>query len=250
MDDSSNNSGSAPRSDTQSTSDLREFTLKKVSHEIRAPLAAIASILEAVTDSESGLSQEHRRMLDRAKARTASLMMLVDDLRRYWRLHAAPETLAHVKLDLADIVNSTVELFGPHAKRAGLELSCRCESCPVNGDEEMLREVATNLLANAIQYTPRGGRITLTLRRREGTACLEISDTGIGISPEAAAQLFKDFFRSPEAKAMFPDGTGLGLSIVKQVCELHGGRIDVKPRPGGGTTFTVVLPLDVDSLQE
>ena len=103
----------------------------------------------------------------------------------------------------------------------------------------------TNLLANAIQYTPRGGRIDVRLVREDSSAVLTVADTGIGISPAAAERLFEEFYRAPEAKKAFTDGTGVGLSIVRRVVEIHGGEISVSAREGGGTVFRVRLPLDL-----
>ena len=103
--------------------------------------------------------------------------------------------------------------------------------------------MVTNIVTNAIQYTPRGGRIEIELAIEGSSAVLRVTDTGIGISKPARAKLFEEFYRSPEARKHFPDGTGLGLAITRRIVELHHGRIEVHSPPEGGTVFFVRLPL-------
>jgi signal transduction histidine kinase len=100
-----------------------------------------------------------------------------------------------------------------------------------------------NLLANAKQYTPTGGRIELRLQRLDGLARLEVQDTGIGISEEDLPHIFDRFYRADDARAIYSDGDGLGLAIVKYVVEAHDGSIKVASHPGNGTAFVVDLPL-------
>jgi len=123
-----------------------------------------------------------------------------------------------------------------------VSLTVETQPARIEGDEELLREVVTNLLANAIQYTPSGGKVDVMLAAYDDRVLLTVSDTGIGISDEAAANLFREFYRAPEARAVLADGTGLGLSITKRIVEMHGGRIEFVSRLGRGSTFSVYLP--------
>ena len=104
-----------------------------------------------------------------------------------------------------------------------------------------------NLLANAKQYTPEGGRIELRLQRQDGLARLEVQDTGIGISNEDLPHIFDRFYRAEGARAVYGEGDGLGLAIVKYVVEAHDGSIKVASQPGSGTTFVVDLPLAAEA---
>ena len=112
----------------------------------------------------------------------------------------------------------------------------------MTGDPEALAEVVGNLIVNALQYTPAGGRVRVELRHPDAQARLEVRDTGIGIAPEAVGRIFDEFYRAPEAKKTFADGTGMGLPIVQRIVEVHGGTIRVESEPGQGSTFIVQLP--------
>jgi signal transduction histidine kinase len=113
----------------------------------------------------------------------------------------------------------------------------------VMGDRERLAQMLWNLLENAAQYTPDGGRIELHLRPVDGVARVEVQDTGIGIAEEDLPHVFDRFYRGQGARAIREDGTGLGLAIVKYVAEAHGGMVTVSSEPGRGTTFSVDIPL-------
>ncbi len=222
----------------------KSFFMRKAGHEMRAPLAAIHSILDVISAQPNISPQQQADLIARSRHRLQALMNLVDELRRYSRLRTdnSPFAFHHVSLDR--LAGNAVALFRQQAEEAGLDLSARIQEAAIAGDEELLRELVTNLLANAIQYTPRGGRVDLELERDHSRALLRVSDTGIGISEQAREKLFQEFFRSNEARKVFPQGTGLGLAICKRIVDLHHGQIDAVPRDGGGTTFRVTLPLD------
>jgi len=226
--------------------EAKSFFMRKAGHEMRAPLAAIHSILDAVAETCEGLSENHCRLIKRAQKRMRGLMVLVDDMRHYSRLRT-PEVMFSTEkfkpLELGQIVRETVELFRQKATSAGVKLSYRADSVRLEGGEELLREMVTNLVSNAVQYTPAGGRVRVRLRNSGHEAALRVSDTGIGISPEAWEGLFEEFHRSPEARQMLPEGTGLGLAITRRIVEMHGGRITYTPHKGGGSVFIATLPL-------
>jgi signal transduction histidine kinase len=228
--------------------EVKSVFMRQAGHEMRAPLAVIYSILDAIRQDPGGsgaLGPEQRRLMDRAAKRCQTLMELVNDLRRYARLRAAPADVLNPRsLFLDELAGSTAELFLKPAADAGLTLESHLEPTPIAADEELLKQVITNLIANAIQYTPRGGRIDVSVRMAKPWAELAVSDTGMGITPQARRHLFEEFYRSPEAKKAFQDGTGLGLSICKRIVDIHGGQIEAADGPEGrGTTFTVRLPL-------
>lgn len=219
------------------------FFMRKAGHEMRAPLAAIFSILDALDHMRPNLSVDQVRLIDRGRQRLRALMSMVDDLRRYSRLRADERLAAPARTNLGEIVSSTADLFRQQAADAGVELSCRAAPLEIMGDEELLRELATNLIANAVQYTPRGGQIEVVLSQQGAVAVLGVADTGIGVSEQAREHLFEEFYRAAEAKAAFPAGSGLGLAICKRIVEMHSGTIDAISRPGGGTEFHVMLPV-------
>ena len=230
--------------------EAKGFFMRKAGHEMRAPLAAIYSILDAITHAAADMPESHLRLIERAKGRTRALTELVGDLRRYSWLRSPEGLLANQGVCLEELVENTVELFRKQAEAAGAMITCRTDPVQLVGDEQMLREVVTNLVTNAIQYTPAGGRIDVELAAGDGEAVLTVADTGIGISEQARGRVFEEFYRAPEAKERFRDGTGLGLSITRRIVTMHGGRIDVAPRGGGGTVFTVTLPARRDDEAE
>ena len=116
----------------------------------------------------------------------------------------------------------------------------------VSASEEEIDRAVNNLVSNAVKYTQEGGEVAITLRAQEGSARLEVADSGIGIPEEALDHLFEEFYRAPNAKAQVKQGTGLGLVITKDIVTRYGGTIRVESAVGKGTRFTVVLPLVPD----
>ena len=221
----------------------KSFFMRKAGHEMRAPLAAIQSILEGVAHTSKELTTEHRSLIDRAQRRCQGMMELVGDLLKFSRLNVpqGKPQLARVQLD--SIVRDTAALLNQRALAGGLTIKCKLDAVVINGDEERLCELVTNLAGNAIQYTPPGGRVEVCLAEEDGAAVFTVADTGIGISEKAQNHLFEEFYRAPEAKEFFSGGTGLGLAIVKRIVVLHGGEIEAARRPKRGSIFTVRLPL-------
>ena len=147
-------------------------------------------------------------------------------------------------LDLADVLRSVVDMMRVPAEAKDLLLSVEMAlnlprvSLPV----EQAKQVWTNLISNAIKYTPPGGSIVVSLMQDANNVIGSVQDTGIGIAPEGKGHLFEEFFRTTAAKAMEAHGTGLGLSLVKRIVESHGGRIWVESEVGKGSKFTFALP--------
>ncbi|NQU76443.1 MAG: HAMP domain-containing histidine kinase [Planctomycetes bacterium] len=224
--------------------EAKSFFMRKVTHEMRAPLSAIYTILGTIEHTCEGLGDEQREMIARAQKRMRGLMDLVDDLRKYSRLRSGGTPFRLRVVSLEDVVVETVKLFRPRAAAAGVSLGCQTVPAVLEADEEMLSEMATNLVSNAIQYTPQGGSVEVRLTAGQQEAVLTVSDTGIGISPEASDGIFEEFYRSPEARRLLPEGSGLGLAITRRIVELYGGSMNFRACEGGGTVFTVRLPLN------
>jgi len=222
--------------------EVKGFFMRKAGHEMRAPLAAIHSILDAITQAPNRLSDEQQVLIGRARHRARAMIELVNDLLKVSRLRDGEEVLKAARVCLGRIVANTVELMRKRAEGAGLELRCAAGEVWLDGDEELLRELVTNLVANAVQYTPPGGRVEVALEETGGQAVLTVADTGIGIAPADRERIFEEFFRSTAAKETFQNGTGLGLAIVKRIVQVHRGEIRADARDGGGTVFTVRLP--------
>ena len=224
--------------------EAKSFFMRKAGHEMRAPLSAIHSILGTIKHTAAAvMSPEQHQLMARAQHRLRGLMQLVDDLREYSRLRTAPGALRIQRIHLDAVVRATVELFRERAAGGGVALSSILEPVEIDGDEELLSEVVTNLVSNAIQYTPPGGQAEVRLAADRQEAALSVSDTGIGIAPEDRDGIFGEFYRTPQARRLLPEGSGLGLAITRRIVELHEGRTEFFPNEGGGTVFLVHLPL-------
>ena len=171
---------------------------------------------------------------------------MVVDLLDLARLDSGTADLTMSPLDVKALLNAVVEKFAPLAEKAGVTLKPDLvEEIPaLMGDGDRLAQVFINLVDNALKYTPRGGAVTLRARVEKAELIASVSDTGVGISPEALPHVFDRFYQGdPSRKGGEKHGAGLGLAIVKEIVQAHGGRITVRSQAGEGTIFTLSLPL-------
>jgi signal transduction histidine kinase len=149
-----------------------------------------------------------------------------------------------VPVDIRDIADQVISAYRPLAENAGLELLSEVspDLPDVQGEPNQLARLITNLLSNAIRYTP-GGQVCVRLSQDGSYICVQVEDTGIGVEPEDLPHLFDRFYRGKQVSQSKIPGTGLGLSVVKEIVEIHAGRIAVISEVGKGTTFSVWLPV-------
>ncbi len=183
-------------------------------------------------------------MLTRAKERVIGLLELINDLLDLSKIEAGMAVQYRKPLQLENLLEKVYESMLPEAEAKGLNLTLQVKHpIPrVNGDRSNLEGVFTNLVNNALKYTPEGGTITLRVKGEGKNVTVAVSDTGIGISQNDLPRIFDRFYRVKSDKTRQIIGTGLGLSIVKHIVEAHLGTISVESEEGGGSTFTVVLP--------
>ncbi|RPI58818.1 MAG: sensor histidine kinase, partial [Chloroflexi bacterium] len=216
--------------------------MRKVAHELRAPIAAIQSFLVSIL-AGYGSPQVQREMQERAVLRAGELLDLVNDLLNLSRLKDAKMEPKVQEVSLKKVLDEVLSLHGPDAQQKRIVLDVTCEECPpILADPGHIKQLWTNLISNAIKYTPEGGRVRVRLRAQDGSVVGEVEDTGIGIGPEDLPRLFEEFFRTEKAKAFAQYGTGLGLSIVRQIVTECGGEIGVESEVAKGTRFTFRLP--------
>jgi PAS domain S-box-containing protein len=216
-----------------------------VSHELRSPVASIQQQLSVILEGLSGgLTEKQMRMLTRAKERFNGLQDLINDLLDLSKIEAGIVVQYKETMKMEELLERVHEQVLPEAKAKGLKLNFRSERRvpPVCGDRTNLEGVFTNLVNNAIKYTPEGGEITILLKGDDKNVTVEVSDAGIGISKKNLPRIFDRFYRVKSEKTRQIVGTGLGLCIVKHIVEAHLGKISVQSQEGGGSTFTVVLP--------
>jgi PAS domain S-box-containing protein len=219
-----------------------------VSHELRTPLTNIRLYLDLLGETTDGQKlQRYRETLIREAER---LTGLIDDLLSLSRLESGTAQVNSVTVQLNEIVTALIYDRRALAARNGLLLEVACDPMlpAARGDPRLLAQVFTNLLTNAMNYTPSGGQVTLSTRRRESPegvwAVVEVHDSGPGIPIDEQSLLFRRFFRGRAGQARGIPGTGLGLAICKEIVEHHQGRITVESEgvPGKGTSFSVWLP--------
>jgi signal transduction histidine kinase len=219
--------------------------LTTVIHELRTPMTSITGYTELLQDAEAGaLSATQQQLLDAIDRNGQRLTALADDLLTLAELEEGAVLAEHVEIDLCAVVlaaQSAVEgrIDGRQLK---VEFEVPTEPVSLTGDARNLERLVTNLLTNAVKFTPDGGLVRCTLRREGDTALIEVKDTGIGIPPADQAELFTRFFRAPETEKGDIPGSGLGLNIVASIAHNHGGKVSVDSAPGRGATFLVELP--------
>ncbi|MHB1242659.1 MAG: ATP-binding protein [Gaiellaceae bacterium] len=222
----------------------KEEFLATVSHELRTPLTSIIGYLELVREGEVGdLTSEQDRFLGIVDRSARHLHGLVDDLLVVGRTEEGRLDLDLSEVDLADIVVDCVEALRNSAEEKRLALGHEVDpGLVLQGDRGRLTQLVTNLVGNAIKFTPQGGRVDVRARAAGGRIVLEVADTGIGVPEAEQEKLFERFFRASSATGAQIPGTGLGLAISRGIAEAHGGRIGVESAEGKGTTFRVELP--------
>ena len=227
----------------QEANRLKTEFVSMVSHELRTPLTSIQGYAELMLEDEQ-IVEAHRESLTIVKKNSDRLLGLINDLLDVSRMEAGRLDLHRTNLDLArlipEVAGSLRPLIETKRQRLRLELG---EALPaVWADHDRVTQILTNLISNAHKYTLVEGSIMVAARRDDGFVRVDVSDTGIGLSPEDQAQLFTKFFRAHHRSPQAGGGTGLGLVITRLLVELHGGRITVSSAPGRGSTFSFSLP--------
>jgi two-component system sensor histidine kinase ResE len=165
------------------------------------------------------------------------------DLLELARMDAGIADFKRQPVDLANLLRSLVEKFAPQAHQAQVNLELQIDPLPsIFGDEDHLTQVFTNLVDNALKYSPTGGQVRLHAQQTGPQVEISISDTGAGIPPDELPRIFERFYQTDKARSSGRRGVGLGLTIAREIVLAHGGRLNVRSNPGQGSTFTVTLP--------
>ncbi len=216
---------------------LRRDMVADIAHELRTPVTILQGGTEELLD---GIADPSPAKLTSLHDETLRLGRLVDDLATLAAAQAAALTLHRAPADLGKIAAAAADALAPQFSEAGLALNLDTAPAAISADEARLTQIATNLLTNAIKYTPPGGQVTITTRARPGTAVLTVADTGPGIPEADLPHVFERFWRGTGAKGR--SGTGIGLAVVAELAAAHGGSVTAASPPGGGAVFTVTLP--------
>jgi signal transduction histidine kinase len=222
----------------------REF-LADVSHELRTPIAALRTFNELLVEGAADDPSARNEFLETSRAQLERLDWLAQNLLELSKLDSGLVLLDLRREDLRSSVEQAVDQSTATAKRRGVELTMERpdEAIQIRHDPVRIGQVVTNLVGNALKFTPRGGRVDVQVRAvPDGGASITVADTGIGIEPAELPRIFDRFFRGSRANEARGSGSGLGLAIVRSIVEMHGGTVAVESRLSAGSTFRVVLP--------
>jgi signal transduction histidine kinase len=219
----------------------RRDLVANVSHELKTPITAIRAHLENLLD---GVEQPDPATIEVMLAQVERLGRLVDQLLDLSRLESGEIPLRIEQLPLHPLVDDLISEIDVALSGRGVRVDndVPTDLPALSVDRERVHQVLFNLVDNAVRFTPEGGRVTVSARRRNGSVEVAVSDTGAGIPPEHLPRLFERFYRADPARARGDGGTGIGLAIARSVVEAHGGQIRAESEPGRGSTFTFDLP--------
>jgi signal transduction histidine kinase len=223
----------------------RDF-LADVSHELRTPIAAMRTFNELLRDGAWRDDATREEFLESNRTQLERLDWLAQNLLELSKLESGLLALDLRPEDLRVTVESAVEQAEPLAARRSIELTLQAPAEPVKvrHDPQRVGQVVSNLIGNAIKFTPRGGRVSVEVRAHRDGAQVEVRDTGVGIDAAELPRIFDRFYRGSSANEARGSGSGLGLAIVKSILDMHGARISVESRVGSGSSFTVTLLRD------
>jgi len=225
--------------------EMKTDFINMVVHELRSPLSAIRQMNTVLVEGLAGpLNEKQKDLINRQILRIDELLNLINDLLDVAKIEAGRYVQHLVPTDICEIISNTISLMQEKARQQGVELIFNCENKePVPADPDSIKEVFSNLISNAINYSPDGGKVEVTVKGLKEYVEIKVSDTGIGIPKEEIPKIFDKFYRVKDPKARHVKGTGLGLYIVKNIIDAHKGSIDVESEVGKGTTFRILLPI-------
>jgi signal transduction histidine kinase/CheY-like chemotaxis protein len=225
-------------------SEAKSAFLAAISHELRTPLNAVIGFAELLAEGVAGpVNEGQAEYLGDIRTSGSHLLRLINDILDYSKLEAGKLELKTEIMTLGPPVREAVDMLRANAQRKGIALTAALEeNVLVEGDELRLKQIALNLVANAVKFTPRGGTVTVTLTKRSAVATLTVKDTGVGIDPAYHQAIF-EAFRQVEGNGTDRrfEGTGLGLALVKRLLEPMRGSVRVESAVGQGATFIVEL---------
>lgn len=221
----------------------RDF-VGNLSHELKTPIFVISGFAEQLLDGALEDPEVNRRFIEKIGHNAERLNQLARDLLAISRIESGELTLNQTSFPLSDLLKDVFEVLEPVAEHRGITLAKHIPpGCPVIiGDRELLRQMLSNLVDNALKYTNRGGHVEVQAAVNDGRVQVKVVDNGIGIPPDALPRITERFYRVDRSRSRKQGGTGLGLAIVKHVLDIHGERLEVESSLGKGTVFSFYLP--------
>jgi signal transduction histidine kinase len=226
---------------------LKSNFLATMSHELRTPLTSVIGYSEMMLEGLGGpLTAEQREYLGIIMEKGENLLQLITSILDISKIEAGRVRLVLSEVDAGQVMRDAVATVLPLARKKGLKVACEPPRIPrIHADRDKLRQCLVNLCSNAVKFTPAGGQITVSAEAIPSSrVAIHVSDSGIGISEEHLERVFDVFYQVDGSSTREYGGAGLGLAIVKSFVEAHGGEVRVGSKPGEGSVFTVVLPVN------
>jgi len=229
----------------QRVNEAKSSFLAMVSHELRTPLTSISAYTDLLERNRTGnLSEKQVRQLGVVRRNSTHLSRLISDLLDISKIESPEFTLTKAEFDLSEIIVELVESLEPLAAAKEQRITAFIdEDIEMVGDRQKLTQVVSNLIENAIKYSPEDADINIETSVIDGEAKVAIRDNGYGITKSDQEQIFEAFFRSRTEENWEVPGTGLGLALVKRIISMHGGSVDLDSEIGVGSVFTILLPV-------
>jgi signal transduction histidine kinase len=215
-----------------------------VAHELRSPLVSIRQLNSVILQGLTGpIGEKQEDFINRGNRKIDALLTLINDLLDVAKIEAGRYIQRKVVIRIEKVLEEIFALMEPRAREHDIHLSCSFrDMVPIYADPKSLEEIFNNLITNAINYSPDGGRVTVTAAGLGEYVQIMVEDTGVGIAPDELPKIFDKFYRVKHPKTRQVAGSGLGLAIVKGAVDAHHGSIDVESIPNKGTTFRILLP--------
>ena len=225
--------------------EMKSDFVNMVAHELRSPIVAIRQQNSVLLEGLAGpLQQKQQEFLERGMLKIDQLLELINDLLDIAKIEAGKHIQHQTPTDIGKIIIDTMTFLEQRAEAQGIKLVHKLEDTqPVQADPKRIEEVFSNLVTNAINYSPEGGMVTVSAHCLSDFMEIKVADTGVGIPESEIPKIFDKFYRVKDPRTRKVMGTGLGLSIVKGIIEAHNGTIEVESKKGEGTTFRILLPL-------
>jgi two-component system phosphate regulon sensor histidine kinase PhoR len=222
---------------------VRRDFISNISHELRTPLAALKALVDTLRDGALEDPPAAERFLNRMETEVDALTQMVQELLELSRIESGRVPLQLAPVPVAGVVLPPVERLRPQAERAGLTLTVTLppDLSSIQADAERIQQVVTNLVHNAVKFTPPGGQVIISAGPGNDEVIVKVQDTGVGIAADDLPRIFERFYKADRARS--GGGTGLGLAIARHIVQAHGGRIWVESLEGRGSTFYFSLPV-------
>jgi signal transduction histidine kinase len=227
---------------------MKSDFVNMVAHELRSPIVAIRQQNSVLLEGLAGpLQEKQEEFLERGIMKIDQLLEMINDLLDIAKIEAGKHIQHQVPTDASKIIRDIMVFLEPRAQAQQIKLVHELDDLrTIRADPKRIEEIFSNLITNAINYSPEGGTVTVSARCLNDNVEIKVSDTGVGIPETEIPKIFDKFYRVKDPKTRKVMGTGLGLSIVKGIIEAHNGTVDVESTPGEGTTFKILLPLMAD----